>query len=157
MMESIDSLRAKLEHTGFALVKTDGTSMRPLIWTGQHCVAVVLIEGEPKVGDLLAFINIVGGRKRGIIHRLVEIREESGETLYITRGDNCIGCEILHSSQIIGKVTEIHRLTAYRPWHAIPLRKFSTDGRAHRIYTRLWLMSWPLRRLLMLVCAKLRI
>ncbi len=169
----VESRREMLRHGGFAMSKTFGSSMRPLIWGGAHSVAVVPLDGEPAIGDLLMFretgaprneeaggSNIVHpdpapGRNgvpngpapgRNIVHRLVAIREEGGGRLYITRGDNCLASETVRRHEIIGRVAEVHRLGGWRPWYVLPGRRFAVTDRAYRLYSRLWQLLWPLRR-----------
>lgn len=123
--------------------------MRPLIWGGEHRVAVVALEGEPQVGDVLMFRQrYQDGSEKNVVHRLVEIRDEGGECLYITRGDNCLASEEVRRDEIIGRVAEVHRMVGYRPWHAIPARKFAVTDRSNLAYTRIWMATWPLRRLI---------
>ncbi len=135
-------------HRGFALSKTLGSSMRPLIWGGQHYVVVVPLDGEPHVGDLLMFSERQpDGGERRIVHRLVEIRHDGARRCYLTRGDNCLRCESVCREEVIGRVAEVHRLSGFRPWHAIPRRKFAVTDRSYRVYSRIWGAIWPVRRL----------
>ncbi len=197
-------MKAKLQRQGFALSKTSGRSMRPLIWGGEHCVAVAPIDGEPSIGDLLMFrIKQPDGTGKSIVHRLVEIREVNALTsfepqsliaealntegshhepqsliaealnteksyqepqsshretrLYITRGDNCIGYEVVKREEIIGKITEVHRISGWRPWHIIPRKKFAVTDGSYRLYSRIWAAIWPLRRLLYRIRGKHRL
>lgn len=145
-MESAASWRRLLEKRGFVLSMTYGRSMRPLIWGGRHCVAVVPLEGEPQAGDLLLFRGRLCGREGNIVHRLVETREEGGRPLYITRGDNCLRGECVRRRQIIGRVAEVHRIAGYRPWYAVAGKKFSVTDAAYLRYSRFWERLWPLRR-----------
>lgn len=157
-MDTVSTSRSLIEQNGFALSKTSGRSMRPLIWGGQHCVAVVPLEGEPALGDLLMFKQTLpDGKERSIVHRLVEIRNDSGGPLYITRGDNCLGCETVRREEIIGRVAEVHRISGFRPWHIIPKRKFTVNDTSYRIYSRIWAAIWPARRLYYRIRARLRI
>ncbi|MDE7407925.1 MAG: hypothetical protein K2M76_05840 [Muribaculaceae bacterium] len=147
-MDYVALRRSQLKHNGFALSKTYGTSMRPLIWGGEHCVAVAPLEDEPEVGDLLMFVQALSdGKDRNIVHRVVEIRQAGGRRRYITRGDNCLGCEVVSRDEIIGRVAEVHRTTGFRPWHIIPRRQFSVTDSAYLRYVRLWSAIWPARRL----------
>lgn len=146
MNDYVAERRALIERNGFAVSKTYGTSMRPLIWGGQHCVAVAPLEGEPQVGDLLMFAWQLDGEERNIVHRLVEIREDDGERLYITRGDNCLGIETVRLDEIIGRVMEVHRISGFRPWHAVPAKRFAVTDLSYRIYSRFWSAIWPVRR-----------
>ena len=141
-------LRSQIERQGFALSQTSGASMRPLIWGGRHTVTVVPLKSEPNVGDLLMFAeSLPNGENRRIIHRLIAIKNEGDERVYLTRGDNNIGCEIAHYSDIIGLVTEIHRTTGFRPWYIIPSKKFTVTDTSYLVYKRVWKATWQLRRL----------
>ena len=147
MSNYVESRRSMIEQNGFGLSMTQGTSMRPLIWGGRHCVAVAPLTEEPRRGDLLMFREARANREINIVHRLVEVVEEDGHTVYSTRGDNCLHTEKFGRDQIIGRVTEVHRLSSFRPWYVIPTRRFTVDGRAYRVYSRVWAMTWPVRRL----------
>ncbi|MBD5296142.1 MAG: hypothetical protein HDS25_07500 [Bacteroides sp.] len=132
---------------GFFVPKMSGNSMRPLIWSGAHRVAVVPLDNAPVLGDILMFAqHLPGGKSRNVIHRLVEIRDTPDGPLYITRGDNCLRSETIRPDDIIGRVAEIHRISGFRPWFAVGARKFSTSDPACRLYSRFWMASWPLRR-----------
>ncbi|MDE6273097.1 MAG: S24/S26 family peptidase [Muribaculaceae bacterium] len=151
-LDSVDSQREIIARNGFAISKTSGRSMRPLIWGGRHCVVVVALEREPTVGDILMFelptADTAGGSSKKIVHRLVEIRHgEEGRKEYVMQGDNNLHCETIAREQIIGRVTEVHRLGAYRPWHAIGKRKFTVEDPAYRRYLHLLEATRPLRRI----------
>ena len=122
------------------------------MWGGEHCVAVAPLDSEPAVGDMLLFAIRSGGAERNVVHRVVEIRQTGDSRLYITRGDNCLGCEYVKRAEIIGRVTEVHRITGFRLRHAIPLKKFTVTCPAYLGYVRLWSAIWPVRR----VCYMLR-
>lgn len=151
-MDYVASHRLQLQQKGFVLSKTYGKSMRPLIWGGRHCVVVTPLDGEPQKGDLLQFAGKADGKDRTIVHRLVGIRHDGDERLYITRGDNCLGCEYVRRQEIIGRVVEVHRIGGARPWYAIPAAKFAVTDKAFRIYSRFWMVTWPVRR----ICYRLR-
>ena len=147
MSNYVESSRSLIEQNGFGLAMIEGKSMRPVIWGGHHCVALAPLTGEPRQGDLLAFREIRGHGEVSIVHRLVAIKDSGNQKLYITRGDNCVKIETVTRDRIIGRVTEVHRLSSFRPWHVIPTRRFTVDGRAYRVYSRVWAMTWPVRRL----------
>lgn len=150
------SQRSLLRKNGFALSNTSGKSMRPLIWGGQHCVVVTPLDGEPLRDDLLMFEqSFPDGSHKNIVHRLVEIRRNALGHSYITRGDNCLGCEMVRKSQIIGRVVEVHRVSGYRPWHVIPTRRFAVSDRSYLIYTCFWNVIWPVRRIYYIFRAKI--
>lgn len=58
-------------------------SMSPAIPTGS-LVIFVRSAGEYKVGDVITFSSHDGGY---ITHRVYEVREENGKTVYVTKGD----------------------------------------------------------------------
>lgn len=146
-MGHADTCRTMLDQKGFAfLTRIYGRSMRPLIWGGQHYVAIAPLKGEPMVSDLLMFTHTLpDGKERNIVHRLVEVRGVGDQRLYITRGDNCLGCEYVRRPEIIGRVAEVHRISGFRPWHIIPARKFTVTAPAYLLYSRIWTAIWPAR------------
>lgn len=153
-MDYVASRRSRIEQNGFSFTRTIGSSMRPLIWGGEHCVAVATLDGEPEVGDLLQFvIKREGEKEKSVVHRLVEIQGEGKDRVYVTRGDNCVACERVRRLDIIGKVAEVHRVSGFRPWHIIPKKQFSVKDRSYLIYSHIWTASWPARRLYYLMRA----
>ena len=138
---------SNLKRKSFALSKAYGKSMRPLIWGGQHCLAVAPLEGEPEIGDILMFRQKQpDGSERNVVHRLVKIVQEGDRRLYFTRGDNNMGCEKVLRTEIIGRVAEVHRISGFRPWHIIPKKKFTVTDPAYLFYSRVWNAIFPLRR-----------
>lgn len=129
----------------FGVSKTTGRSMRPLIWGKDHYVVVTPLTGEPEIGDMLLFEHrSPDGRRKNIVHRLVDIRPTHNHR-YVMRGDNNLLTEEIDRGSIIGRVAEIHRLSGYRPWHAIAKRSFAVTDPAYRRYVRLWTALTPLR------------
>lgn len=157
MMEKQFDAPTQSQQKGFALSRTFGTSMRPLIWGGCHCVAVVPLDTAPKVGDILMFRQVQpDGSRKNIVHRVVEIRRDGAEPLFITRGDNCLVTETVHSSEIIGRVAEVHRVSGYRPWFILPGKRFAVTDAAYLRYVKFWTAIWPLRRCCYLMRAHAR-
>lgn len=152
-MDYVESRRSMIEQKGFGLSMTHGSSMRPLIWGDRHCVAVAPLRSDPEPGDLLMFRDVRGSHEINIVHRLVEIRQTGDRCLYITRGDNCLGSETVSRDRIIGRVTEVHRLSGFRPWYAIPGRRFTMEDPAYLAYSRVWAATWTLRRVCYLIRA----
>ncbi|MDE6309312.1 MAG: hypothetical protein K2L93_03820 [Muribaculaceae bacterium] len=162
-METVAEMQKLLLQNGFVVPNTSGSSMRPLLWGRHHRVVVVPLSGEPEVDDLLFFSYSTQAGVKNVVHRLVDVKDENGERIYITRGDNCLNCESVRRGDIIGRVAEVHRLSGFRPWHAIPQRKFAMTDRSYLRYSRVWAATWPARRLCYLlrahvrgVCARLR-
>ncbi len=147
MMDTASANRLQIERNGFGLSMTTGSSMRPLIWGGRHCVAVVPLDGAPEVGDLIMFAQPRAGREINIVHRVVEVGQDGDGPVYVTRGDNCFGTESVRQADIIGRVVEVHRTGGYRPWYAIGAKKFSVTDTAYHRYVRVWTALWPVRQL----------
>ena len=126
--------RSILQTVGVVLSFTKGVSMRPLIRQGTHYVAVVPLEGEPQVDDLLLFEQCRPAGTACVLHRLIAVE---GDT-YITRGDNCLGCERIRREDIIGRVSHIYRVGQQEG--------MSVSHPAYLRYVRLWTALWPLRR-----------
>lgn len=146
-MDTASDRRSQIELNGFGLSMTHGISMRPLIWGGRHCVAVAPLEGAAEVGDLLMFVQRRGDKEINIVHRLVEHKRLGGRSVYITRGDNCLGSEQVRPEEVIGRVVEVHRIGGYRPWYAIGAEKFTVTDTAYLRYSRVWSALWPVRRI----------
>lgn len=146
------------EKNGFALSSvTCGNSMRPIIWGGQHCVAFAPVDGEPVVGDILVFRpSNAANQKTYVVHRLVAVEGVGDGRRYITRGDNCLATETVRRDEIVGRVAEVHRLSGYRPWHAVRARQFTVTDRAYIRYVRFWTAIWPARRLYYLMRGHVR-
>jgi hypothetical protein len=80
---------------------------------------ILFIVGTPteklKIGDVIIF---EGNRKNPIIHRIINIREENGELIFSTIGDNNpgqLGIEKeIYEDQIIGRA--VFRLIPYIGW-----------------------------------------
>ena len=152
-MGYVESTKSFIVQKGLGLSLTHGKSMRPLIWGERHYVAVVPLTSNPRLGDLLMFRDIRRNQEINIVHRLVEIRQSVDRLVYITRGDNCLNSECVSRDKIIGRVTEVHRLSGFRPWYAIPSRRFTVDDSAYIVYSRVWSATWPLRRIYYLLRA----
>ncbi|SRR4030042_4023362 len=83
-------------------VKADGYSMYPAIRPGSIIyIEPVSDEQIPKQGEIIAWKRDTGF----VVHRLIRIEVEQGETYFITRGDSCINEDkpVSHD-QIAGKV-----------------------------------------------------
>ena len=120
------------------LVTTSGVSMEPLLHDKhkKNATQVLIVphEGACKVGDMPLVLMRDG---RYILHRIVRIEEKRGVFRYLTRGDNCIGTETVAPEQVLGVVTEIY----------YPKRKITVDDRGYRLYVKMWMIVYPLRKL----------
>lgn len=78
-------------------------SMEPVIMPGDIVLVEKTDSDEIEVGDIIMFINADG---IFITHRVIEKSSESGEILFVTKGDNNSGADAGHvnSSQLKGRV-----------------------------------------------------
>ncbi len=78
-------------------------SMEPAIKTG--AVVLVMSADEYETGDVITF-GLYSREKPPTTHRIVEIKEESGSVVYVTRGDANGGVDMrpVNSKDVIGKV-----------------------------------------------------
>lgn len=127
-MNDSSSIEQELKNGRQVLVNTRGISMRPLLWEGKTQVIVRPPDRPMQIGDL-PLVRVRTGLYR--LHRTV--RMENG-TIY-TRGDNCMAAEAVSPENVLGFVTEIYRGN----------KKIPMDGIGYRIYTWLWLHTFPVR------------
>lgn len=130
--------------------------MRPLIFKGVCYVAIVPVD-VPQVGDILLFEQIRRGGTSCVLHRLVDV--EDG--VYVTRGDNCLGCERITRADIIGRVENIYWPQGSRSSWSLLLwlpRLYGARNEDNRWvlnandsgylrYVSFWNAVWPLRRI----------
>lgn len=137
MNREYSNLRRELKEGRAVITFTTGTSMEPLLHdkrkpNATH-VLVVPVTGPLSVGDM-PFVQITD--EKYMIHRIIRIEEEDGQRIYITRGDNCIGCERILPEQILGVVTEIYEKQ----------RKICITDKRYLRYVKRRMRSYPLRR-----------
>lgn len=109
MNNGYSNLRKELQNGKPVITFTTGTSMEPLLHdktkkNATH-VLVVPVEDHLNVSDM-PLVQLT--EEKYMIHRIIRIEEKDGQRIYITRGDNCIGCERILPHQILGVVTEIY-------------------------------------------------
>lgn len=156
--------REVLASLGVVLAPTKGGSMRPLIVQGKGYVGIVAVD-EPRIGDILLFEQRRAAESVYILHRLVHIDQTGDTPVYVTRGDNCLVCERVLRDDIIGRAEMIYWTRGAGSWMPRLLHaRRETDGtralcvsdRAYKIYSRLWMVSWPVRRLWYRLRSRLR-
>ena len=98
-------------------LKTDGTSMRPLIEPGDEITARLVDPDLLRLGDLMAFWN----GNRVVIHRLIKRRQTEESQWFCEKADNLPGWNWIDGDRVLGKVVSIEgrkgRLKITRwPW-----------------------------------------
>ena len=122
---------AVLADEGMLVTTTMGVSMRPMLREGRDVIVVrPLPRGERlRVGDVPLYR--VGDRY--VLHRVIGVHDG----WYAIRGDNCVTVERVTDEQVLGRLEEWYRGE----------RHGSPDDLLYRCYWRLWVGSWPVRRI----------
>ena len=120
---------------------TSGVSMEPLLHdkrkkNATH-VLIVPITGICQVGDMPLALLPDG---RYILHRIIRIDKKQDKVIYVTRGDNCVGCEYVPQEAVYGVVREIY----YKNDKTVKV----TDKKYQR-YVKLWMRLYPIRKFFM--------
>lgn len=137
MSKAYSNLRSELEKGYPVITFTTGISMEPLLHdkhkeNATH-VLVVPVNAPLSVGDM-PLVQLTDDKY--MIHRIIHIEEEGGQQVYITRGDNCIGCERIEPQQILGVVTEIYEKD----------KKISVTDKDYLRYVRRRMRNYPIRK-----------
>lgn len=119
---------------------TSGVSMEPLLHdkrkkNATH-VLIVPMRDKCSVGDMPLALLPDG---RYIIHRIIRVEEKAGKVYYVTRGDNCIGCEYISQEAVLGVVKEVY----YKN------RTVEVTDRGYLLYVKTWMKLYPVRRIRM--------
>lgn len=120
---------------------TSGVSMEPLLHdkrkkNATH-VLIVPITGICQVGDMPLALLPDG---RYILHRIIRIDKKQDKVIYVTRGDNCVGCEYVPQQAVYGVVREIY----YKNDKTVKV----TDKKYQR-YVKVWMQLYPIRKFFM--------
>ena len=120
---------------------TSGVSMEPHLHdkrkkNATH-VLIVPITGICQVGDMPLALLPDG---RYILHRIIRIDKKQDKVIYVTRGDNCVGCEYVPQQAVYGVVREIY----YKNDKTVKV----TDKKYQR-YVKVWIQLYPIRKFFM--------
>ncbi len=129
MSDQAQDLTRRLQNGQSVVSGTKGRSMEPLLKQGQTKVIIRPLEDRPQKGDILLFLRRDG---KFILHRMI------GETQrqYLLRGDHEVFVNRANKRRILGVVSEIYRKG----------RWFSVTDLRYRIYVRVWMALFPIRR-----------
>lgn len=104
---TVEALRRMIVHKGYVKIPSNGTSMFPLIRTGNICRFEPVLAEEIEAGDILLFVADSGML---VGHRFIRREIRDGETLYICRGDSRKNEDPpLKEAQILGKMVSIQK------------------------------------------------
>ena len=120
---------------------TSGVSMEPLLHdkrkkNATH-VLIVPVTGICQVGDMPLALLPDG---RYILHRIIRVNKKQDKVIYVTRGDNCVGCEYVPQEAVYGVVREIY----YKNDKTVKV----TDKKYQR-YVKVWMRLYPIRKFFM--------
>lgn len=120
---------------------TSGVSMEPLLHdkrkkNATH-VLIVPVTGICQVGDMPLALLPDG---RYILHRIIRVNKKQDKVIYVTRGDNCVGCEYVPQEAVYGVVREIY----YKNNKTVK----ATDKKYQR-YVKVWMRLYPIRKFFM--------
>ena len=106
-----------------------GVSMMPLLRQGKDSVEISPLPERLRKYDLPVYRYPSG---KIVMHRVVDVKDEH----YICLGDNTYEYEKISHNQMIGLVSAIKRGD----------HRISVDNRWYRLYCRVWVGLFPLRR-----------
>lgn len=107
-----------------------GVSMKPMLRQGKDSVELSPLPEKLKKYDIPVYRYPSG---KYVMHRVVEVKD----THYICIGDNLVEPETIYPQQLIGVVTAFRRGE----------RRIEVDAPGYRLYCRLWVGLYPLRKL----------
>lgn len=141
MNKEFTRLKDELSAGRSVLSFTSGVSMEPLLHdkrkkNATH-VLIVPITGICQVGDMPLALLPDG---RYILHRIIRIDKKQDKVIYVTRGDNCVGCEYVPQQAVYGVVREIY----YKNDKTVKV----TDKKYQR-YVKVWMQLYPIRKFFM--------
>lgn len=126
------SFERVLDLEGVLVYRVEGVSMRPMLRMDRDIVVIRKPEGRLQKYDVALYRRQTGNY---VLHRVVQVLEDG----YIIRGDNCFRDETdVTDSEIVGVLSQFRRRA----------REVSVSSRSYRLYARLWVASYPLRRVL---------
>lgn len=109
----------------------EGVSMRPLLRQGRDTVDLSPLPPRLKKYDLPVYRYPSG---KIVMHRVVAVRPDH----YVCLGDNTYRYEHITPEQMIGLVTAFRRAGRY----------IRVDDPGYRLYCRIWVAVFPVRRFL---------
>lgn len=116
-----------------------GVSMLPMLRQGVDTVELAPLPEKLKKYDLPVYQYPSG---KYVMHRVVEVKDD----YYICLGDNTYVYERITHGQMLGVVSAFKR----------DEKRIEVDSLGYRLYSRLWVASYPLRKILKRVKSRLR-
>ncbi|PJM78719.1 hypothetical protein CUU80_07905 [Bifidobacterium scaligerum] len=133
---SVENVEQVLNNEKILVSTTAGVSMWPMLYNRRDTIIVGQLAAVHP--DNLLHKYDVALYRRGdsyVLHRVVGIRHTEQGILYLIRGDNTYTNEYVYPAQIIGILVGCYRKN----------KKININGIGYRLYTRVWVWSYPLR------------
>lgn len=108
-----------------------GVSMLPMLRQGKDSVELSPLPQKLKKYDLPVYQYPSG---KYVMHRVVAVREDH----YLCRGDNTYEYETIRPEQLVGLVSAFKRGE----------KRISVEAPVYRLYSRVWVTAFPVRRFL---------
>lgn len=126
------SFEQTLQTQGVLFYRIEGVSMQPMLRQKRDAVVIRPTEGRLQKFDVALYCRANG---KYVMHRVVRVLPEG----YVIRGDNCYFDETdVTDSDVIGVLTAFVRKG----------REHQASERLYRLYARLWVGLYPVRRFL---------
>ena len=130
--QSSGAFERTLQTQGVLFYRIEGVSMQPMLRQKRDLVVVRPREDRLKKYDVALYRRDNG---KYVLHRVVRVLPDG----YVIRGDNCFSDETdITDREIIGVLSDFVRKGRQR----------SASALSYRVYTRMWVGIYPLRRFL---------
>ncbi|MBQ7540774.1 MAG: S24/S26 family peptidase [Clostridia bacterium] len=128
------SFERVLDAEGVLVYRIEGISMLPLLRQKRDIVVITKPQGRLKKYDVALYRRQTGNY---VLHRVVKVTDSG----YVIRGDNLFFDETdITDNEIVGVLSRFRRRG----------REYSVNALSYRLYARLWVGTYRLRRFLRL-------
>ena len=134
------TFEAELARKGTITYTCKGVSMLPLLRQQRDLFTITKRDGRCKKYDVVLYKRYDGAY---VLHRVIKILPDG----YIILGDNCLNKEYgITDNDILGVMTSFVR----------DGKEYSVSSKGYRLYVRVWVGFYPIRRFWKLVKARMR-
>ena len=113
-----DFLKLMKENRKKIRMTIQGSSMAPLLRTGDRVTLRPVEYGQLRLGDISAFRE----GSSTILHRIGMTRKENGRSWFFQAGDNCAAGSWIPEEMVIGRLETVHRSGKIHKMDSIPWR-----------------------------------
>ena len=127
-----------LNRDGVLVYKTKGVSMEPMLRQNRDLVIIRTTSARLKKYDVALYKR----DNEYVLHRVIDVKKG----YYLFRGDNTYVLENVPDKAVLGILTGFQRKG----------RKHDVSETGYRLYVRVWSAAYPLRKLYLQSCNKIR-